>query len=43
VQNLEPKKSIPWSADVDLDEAGQIVGFEMIFASPGWKAVASRP
>jgi uncharacterized protein YuzE len=33
VQNPEPKKSIRWQADVDLDEAGQIVGFEMMFAS----------
>jgi len=34
VERLEPKKSIPWHADIDLDETGQIVGLEMLFASP---------
>ena len=34
-EKLEPKKSVAWHADVDLDEAGQIVGLEMIFAAPG--------
>ena len=42
VQNPEPNKSIPWSADVDLDEAGQIVGFEMIFANPSLRPKSSR-
>lgn len=37
VERPEPKKSIAWHADIDLDEAGQIVGLEMLFASPGWK------
>ena len=37
VEKPEPKNTIPWSAYIDLDEAGQVIGLEMLFASPGWR------
>jgi uncharacterized protein YuzE len=42
VPEPEPKKIIPWQADVDLDEAGQIVAFEMIFANPSLRPKSAR-